>query len=203
MVIVDNYSRSSNTWAWYQEKYTLNPGNRAPQRCAFINFLKKICILYSLHQRKKLIFLNQNCMALKQIDHGSPEYRKMINLRLDILRKPLGLSFTQEELNKEKEDILIGAFEDDEILACCLLTKTEPKTLRLRQMAVQNNLQGKGIGASMMNFAETVARDKGFKKLTMHARKTALGFYEKLGYKVTGDEFLEVTIPHYMMEKKL
>lgn len=170
----------------------------------YCGILEKNCILYFPSPAKRTQhLLNQNFMALKQIDHGSPEYRKMINLRMDILRKPLGLSFTQEELNKEKEDILIGAFEDDEILACCLLTKTEPKTLRLRQMAVQNNLQGKGIGASMMNFAETVARDKGFKKLTMHARKTALGFYEKLGYKVTGDEFLEVTIPHYMMEKKL
>lgn len=142
-------------------------------------------------------------MALKQIDHGTPEYNKMITLRMDILRKPLGLSFSPDELQKEKDDILIGAFEDDDILGCCLMTKTADKTLRLRQMAVQNNLQGKGIGASMMNFAETVARDKGFKKLTMHARKTALGFYEKLGYKVTGDEFEEVTIPHYVMEKKL
>jgi predicted GNAT family N-acyltransferase len=142
-------------------------------------------------------------MALKQIDHGSKEYQQMINLRKEILRKPLGLSFTEEELAKEKEDILIGAFDDDTILACCLLTKMDDKCIKLRQMAVQNNLQGKGIGASMMNFAETVARDKGYKKLVMHARKTALGFYEKLGYKAFGDEFEEVTIPHYIMEKKL
>ena len=142
-------------------------------------------------------------MALKQIDHGSKEYQQMINLRKEILRKPLGLSFTEDELAKEKEDILIGAFDDDTILACCLLTKMDDKCLKLRQMAVQNNLQGKGIGASMMNFAETIARDKGFKKLVMHARKTALGFYEKLGYKALGDEFEEVTIPHYVMEKRL
>lgn len=142
-------------------------------------------------------------MALKQIDHGSKEYQQMINLRMDILRKPLGLSFTKDELEKEKEDILIGAFEEEKLLACCMLTKQDPQCVRLRQMAVQNNLQGKGIGASMMIFAETLARDKGFKKLTMHARKTALGFYEKLGYKVAGDEFTEVTIPHYLMEKRL
>lgn len=142
-------------------------------------------------------------MALKQIDHGSKEYQQMINLRKEILRKPLGLSFTEEELAKEKEDILIGAFDDDTILACCLLTKMDDKCVKLRQMAVQNNLQGKGIGASMMNFAETIARDKGFKKLVMHARKTALGFYEKLGYKALGDEFEEVTIPHFVMEKRL
>ncbi|HQY11629.1 MAG TPA: GNAT family N-acetyltransferase [Ferruginibacter sp.] len=142
-------------------------------------------------------------MALKQIDHGSKEYQQMVKLRNDILRQPLGLSFDEEELAREKEDILIGAFDDDEMLACCLLTKTDNHSLRLRQMAVQNNLQGKGIGASMMNFAETIARDKGYKRLLMHARKTALGFYEKLGYRVVGDEFTEVTIPHYVMEKYL
>ena len=70
-------------------------------------------------------------------------------------------------------------------------------------MAVQNNLQGKGIGASMLNFAETLSRDKGYKKLIMHARETAVGFYEKLGYKVVGNKFTEVTIPHYVMEKRL
>ncbi len=142
-------------------------------------------------------------MALKQIDHGTKEYQQMVKLRSEILRKPLGLSYTPEELAREKEDILIGAFDDDEMLACCLLTKVDNKCLKLRQMAVQNNLQGKGIGASMMSFAELVARDKGYKKLIMHARKTALGFYEKLGYKVAGDEFIEVTIPHFVMEKKL
>ena len=33
--------------------------------------------------------------------------------------------------------------------------------------------------------------------------KHAVGFYEKLGYKTTGDEFEEVTIPHFVMEKSL
>jgi N-acetylglutamate synthase-like GNAT family acetyltransferase len=142
-------------------------------------------------------------MALKQIDHGTKEYEQMVALRMEILRKPLGLSFTPQDLEKEKDDILIAAFDDDDMLGCCLLTKITKDQLRLRQMAVQNNLQGKGIGASMLSFAELVARDKGFKKLVMHARKTALGFYEKLGYIVIGDEFEEVTLPHYIMEKKL
>ena len=142
-------------------------------------------------------------MALKLIDHGTKEYQQMIRLRMDILRKPLGLSFLDEELDKEKEDILIGAFEDDRILGCCLLTKVDDKTVRLRQMAVPNSLQGKGIGRALMIFAENIARDLGYRTLVMHARKTAIGFYEKLGYNCTGNEFVEVTIPHYVMEKKL
>jgi predicted GNAT family N-acyltransferase len=37
----------------------------------------------------------------------------------------------------------------------------------------------------------------------MHARKIATGFYEKMGYVKVGHEFQEITIPHYLMEKKL
>jgi len=46
-------------------------------------------------------------MALKIIDHGTSDYRQMVELRLHLLRKPLGLSFTAEELEKEKSDILL------------------------------------------------------------------------------------------------
>lgn len=142
-------------------------------------------------------------MALKIIDHGSNEYWQMVKLRDDILRKPLGLGFTQHELEKEKENMLIGAFEDDQMLGCCMLVEKDPEIVRLRQMAVLNDLQGKGIGRALMNFAENIARDRGYKVLSMHARKNAVGFYEKMGYKVASDEFTEVTIPHYVMEKQL
>ncbi len=142
-------------------------------------------------------------MALKQIDHGSKAYSQMVQLRMEILRKPLGLSFISEELEQEKNDILIAAFDEDEILGCCILTAIDNSRIRLRQMAVQKNVQGKGIGESIISFAENIARDKGYKILTMHARNTAIGFYEKFGYTVKGAQFEEVKTAHHVMEKKL
>lgn len=142
-------------------------------------------------------------MALKIIDHGTAEYRQMIKLRDDILRKPLGIGFSAEELEKEKENMLIGAFDDDEILGCCMLVEEDTSTVRLRQMAVLNDLQGKGIGKALTIFAENIARDHGYRIMNMHARKNVVGFYEKMGYKVIGDEFIEITIPHFIMEKEL
>lgn len=127
----------------------------------------------------------------------------MVKLRHEILRKPLGLSFTKEELEKEKNNLHIVAYEDERLLGCCMLIEEDPQTVRLRQMAVMNDLQGKGIGKALMQFAENLARDRGYKRITMHARKEAAGFYEKMGYKRTGDEFKEITIPHYVMEKEL
>lgn len=142
-------------------------------------------------------------MALKIIDHGSPEYMQMVKMRDAILRKPLGLYLLPEELEKEKDNMLIGAFDDDTMLGCCMLVEEQPDIVRLRQMAVLNDLQGKGIGRALMNFAENLARDRGYRIIRMHARKNVVGFYEKVGYKVKGEQFIEITIPHFLMEKEL
>ena len=142
-------------------------------------------------------------MALKIIDYGSPEYQQMVRLRDAVLRKPLGLTFTQDDLESEKDNILIAAFEEERMLGCCMLVEERPDIVRLRQMAVLNALQGKGIGRALMNFAENIARDRGYKIVKMHARNNSIGFYEKVGYKKKGDEFIEVTIPHCVMEKLL
>jgi N-acetylglutamate synthase-like GNAT family acetyltransferase len=72
-------------------------------------------------------------------------------------------------LEREKQDVLIGAFDDDDILGCCMLVEMEPGVVRLRQLAVLNNLQGKGVGTAILQFSENLARDLGYKKITMHA----------------------------------
>ncbi len=141
-------------------------------------------------------------MPLKIIDHGSKEYQLMLNLRNEILRKPLGLTLEQEDVEFDKDNILIGAFEEDKLLACCMLEKNKGKIL-LRQMAVKNDLQGKGIGRALLSFAENIARDLGYREMSMYARKSVSGFYEKLGYKNSGDEFTKLTITHIVMKKNI
>jgi len=142
-------------------------------------------------------------MALKIIDFGTPEYQQMIKMREDMLRKPLGLTFSPDEIEKEKDNLFIAAFEDESMLGCCMIVEMDPKKARLRQMAVLNNLQGKGIGRALIQFAENLARDHGYRVMSMHARKPTVPFFEKMGYKVTSPEFIEITIPHFEMEKEL
>jgi predicted GNAT family N-acyltransferase len=142
-------------------------------------------------------------MALMQIEYGSPMYAQMLQLRDEVLRRPLGLSLHAKDCTAEANDMLIGAFEDGKILGCCVLTPLDSETVKLRQMAVAKKQQQKGIGFSIMQFAENLARDRGFRKMTMHARDSATGFYEKMGYRIKGEPFEEVTIPHYVMEKNL
>ncbi len=142
-------------------------------------------------------------MPLKIIDYNSEQYQQMIALRTEVLRKPLGLSYNPVDLEKEKDDILIGAFDDDQMVGCCILTRLDEHTCKLRQMAVHPSMQRNGLGASIMNFAENVARGAGYTKMVLNARKTAANFYQKLGYEVNTGEFIEVNLPHLGMAKSI
>ena len=142
-------------------------------------------------------------MVISVIEHGSEAYLQMVELRTEILRKPLNLVYIQEQLALEISDILLAAQENNLIIGCCILTQLPDSQLQLRQMAVANSNQGKGVGAAIILFAEILAKEKNQKEIVLHARETAVGFYQKLGYNTFGNSFLEVGITHFMMQKRL
>ena len=74
--------------------------------------------------------------------------------------------------------------------------------VQMRQVAVVPDLQGQGIGVAIVERSETLSRQMGFRRMVLHARETAVPFYEKLGYSRIGEGFAEVTISHWAMEKK-
>ena len=66
-------------------------------------------------------------MPLKIIDHGTKEYQQMVDLRNQILRKPLGLEFTEADLEKEKEDNTIFELASGGFESTVRLAKSNPK----------------------------------------------------------------------------
>jgi predicted GNAT family N-acyltransferase len=141
--------------------------------------------------------------TIKTFAHNTPEYYQALNLRDRILRQPLGLKFTPEELKKDEQDLHFGLFEGDTIKACLTLTATAGSKMKMRQVAVEESEQGKGLGRKLSEAAEKYALENGYHTMFCHARKVAAPFYSKMGYSIIGDEFTEVNIPHYAMEKQL
>ena len=144
-------------------------------------------------------------MNVKIIEYLSSEHQETINLRNQILREPIGLIFSEQDLNDEKDAFHIGCFlsKNDKLVGACFLTPHTDVTLKLRQMAVDSGYQKMGIGSKLITFAEEFAKEKGYQHIYLHARKEALEFYKKLGYTVESEEFTEVGIPHFEMLKKL
>jgi ribosomal protein S18 acetylase RimI-like enzyme len=141
--------------------------------------------------------------SIYEIAHGSPEYWSTVDLRDAILRKPLGLQFSTEELEDEGGSHHLACYHDDRLVGCLVLCPLGGGDVRMKQVAVIPELQGRGIGTALVRYSESLARKMGYRRMILHARETAVAFYEKLGYSTVGDQFEEVTIPHWAMEKRL
>lgn len=142
-------------------------------------------------------------IELKEIKFGSAEYKLEIDLRTKVLREPLGLQFSEQDLAEEQNDIRIGAFQNERLVGCLLLRPVGNSILKMRQVAVDAEFQGLGIGKKLVEASEIKAKDMGIDEIQLHARDTAVPFYLKLGYNIFDEAFHEVGIPHRKMKKRM
>lgn len=140
-------------------------------------------------------------ITIEEVDVTNDDYQHLLHFRNRLLREPLGLNLFEEDLSRDADDIILVAKSAGTIVGCVMLQPVDDATIKLRQMAVDTSLQGKGMGKILVENAEEAARQNGYNTIVLHARKTAEGFYEKLGYKAYGDVFTEVSIPHVSMKK--
>jgi predicted GNAT family N-acyltransferase len=142
-------------------------------------------------------------MTIIQVEFATPEYDETVQLRTKILRKPLGMQFTEEQLAAEYSDYHLAAYTDDWVLrGCLILTPKDDKTLKMRQVAVDDTFQKTGVGRQLVAASENFARMNGFEKIELNARFTAVPFYQKLNYTIVGEQFEEVGMKHSKMVKR-
>lgn len=153
-------------------------------------------------ENKKSVLLGDEDIHVLVVSFGSKEYYQSVAVRYEVLRKPLQLSFDPQQLAQEGTDLHVVAFDGDKAIGTLILSP-HGDIVKMRQVAVLDAYQNRGVGAQMVEVAETVSRDLEMKSMVLHARKTAVPFYLKLNYQKEGDEFLEVGIPHFRMFKDL
>jgi len=143
-------------------------------------------------------------VIFREIKFGSWQYRSACELREAVLRFPLGLPLSEQDLQGEAEQLHFAMFADnDELVACVIAVPLSADQARIRQTAVAPQYQKRGLASKMMRELEAILATRGFTSISLHARASAISFYEKLGYEAVGEEFTEVTIPHRKMVKRL
>ncbi len=143
-------------------------------------------------------------IEINHINYGAPEYATEVwQLREDVLRIPLGLSLKNEDLSRDRINEIFIAKSGGKVIGCVFLQPLTTGSIQLRAMAVAAHWQGKGVGHKLVVAAEDYSRAAGYSRIELHARKAAMGFYLSMGYLSFGDEFREVGIPHFMMEKDI
>ncbi|MEN8839172.1 MAG: GNAT family N-acetyltransferase [Flavobacteriales bacterium] len=142
-------------------------------------------------------------MEIKVIPHYSKDYWKCVKLRDKILREPINLMFSEEELFLENDQTHVGVFENEKAIGCFSLVPVSKNEIKMRQVCVDSDLQQKGIGSKMMDYCEDWAKKNGYQEISCHARESAVNYYERHGYKTEGKLFREVSLPHMKMKKSL
>jgi L-Ala-D/L-Glu epimerase len=75
---------------------------------------------------------------------------------------------------------------------------------RLRAMVVAEAVRGTGVGRAVVDRAVVLAAAQGACSLWAEARSSALGFYERSGWTVIGDEWIKAGIgPHRYIQMDL
>ena len=142
-------------------------------------------------------------ILMKNIEYGTQEYERSIDIRNEAFRKPWGLDIRDEGLSGDKNMDMYGGYLNDVMIATIFLTEDKDKTARVKSVAILEEYRVSGLGTYLMNFIEDLARKRGYTKVNLMGRVSVEGFYHKLGYKTLSQPFDYNTIPHIDMEKYL
>ena len=169
---------------------------------SFIQSLIDISYSLIVQSLPKRIRLRLHAIC-KMIPYQSEEYKSSLALRNEVLRQPLGLHFTDQDIAEDLHDIHIIASTEDHVIGCLILKEIDKTKVKMRQVAVSPKFQGMGLGKDMVDFAEQIAIQMHYSTMELHARIESASFYDSLLYTRIGNEFIEVNIPHIKMYKNL
>lgn len=74
---------------------------------------------------------------------------------------------------------------------------------KVERICVLREARGTGAGNAIMLGIEEYAKNKHISSLKLNAQTTAIPFYERLGYEIISEEFMDAGIPHKTMKKLL
>ncbi len=150
-------------------------------------------------------------VRIKHILTSDPLYTQEVALRTTVLLAPLGLTIEDyERLSPGREEhcehfvAIVDHPTGDKVVGTATLfidqSNGESITGKVQQVCVDKQLQGEGIGQKLMIAIEARGfGELGLNSLYCHAQLEAMPFYEKLGWKIEGDEFDEAGIAHRKM----
>ncbi len=132
------------------------------------------------------------------------DFASYYDLRWRILREPWTQS--KETARDEHEDaaVHVMAWDGDVLVGAGRLHFNSPFEGQIRYMAVETQTAGRGVGGAMLRELEACARAAGLRQIVLNARETAIPFYRKHGYSLSGkSKTLFGAIDHWYMTKKL
>lgn len=108
------------------------------------------------------------------------------------------------ELEKDEYDAIAEQFllfyDEKPVATARMLIIKDSNIGKIGRVAVLEEYRGKNLGKKIMKNILEHCRNSGITKVMLDAQTYVIPFYEKLGFKQYGEEFMDAGIPHYKME---
>ena len=138
-------------------------------------------------------------MAIHILAHNTDEINQ---LRIDVFTKEQGFEDEFDEIDETAKFVLLSI--DGKAAGTCRYFPSDVVgDAHIGRMAVRKLYRGQHLGTKIMMAAENAIRRDGYKTCSLSAQVQAKPFYESLGYKAEGEEYLDEGCPHILMRKLL
>lgn len=149
--------------------------------------------------------INEEKIEVELIEPDSRKYHLACQLRYKLFFAEHDLPWEVVD-DRPHGDVSHAAISiEDRLVAYGQLVRHSDRIYQICQMVVEPDYQKQNLGRKILSTFIEIARQEGAIALTLNARLTAIGFYQKLGFKTYGKSFPSATtgVPHITMNRKL
>ncbi len=131
------------------------------------------------------------------------ELDRCLALRREVFVEEQGVPVAEEMDGLDAECTHFLALAGGDVVGTARLRVTDDGHAKAERVAVRRSVRRSGAGRALMRALEDETRGRGRRELVLNAQLPVIAFYERLGYRVEGAEFLEAGIPHRAIRKPL
>jgi predicted GNAT family N-acyltransferase len=142
---------------------------------------------------------------IKAIKYNSQEFQQACQLRYELFFAEHHLPWDIVQDQRQKDYFHAAILKQNLVVAYGQLVPQDNRIYQICQMVVEPDYQGQNYGSSILYFLIEKAQQEGAIALTLNARLSAVGFYQKFGFQTQRAQFPSSTtgIPHITMNQTI
>jgi predicted GNAT family N-acyltransferase len=156
--------------------------------------------LYWRRQRETLLLPSQDGVELHHVPFAS-HAQALLSVRVPVFVDEQGVPRAIETDDRDAHCVHVLALAGGTPVGTGRLDVAQDG--KIGRVAVLRDWRGRGVGRAIMRQLHRFARGDGLAQVWCHAQRSAVPFYERLGYRPEGDEFEEAGIPHRRLRASL
>lgn len=136
-------------------------------------------------------------------DLKTKTYRDALRLRKEVFVDEQQVSIEEEIDAFEDNCYHLVAYIDNAAVATGRILPQSEQDALYQRVAVLKEARGLGYGRDLIIEMLDKSKTLGFKEASLHGQDHAIPFYEKIGFQVEGEGYLDAGIPHHTMRKTI